>query len=249
MEKNENLGIINSYLKGDISAEEKLQFEKRLKEDDNLREEYLTTKKIKDIIEAGALKEKLSDIHLKYKLKQNHHKRFYLLTALSVAASFVVVLSFWFLFQPVGSSPQQQFFASIYFKDPGLPTLMSSSSAPNFLDHAMIEYKQGNYEKSYQILSDGFTAYPSNDTVQYYMAINLFEMGEIERSAPLFERLLKSQSEFIKEKAEWYYALNLILTNEKQQAEMVFQKIAEDPSHLYQPEAERGLLLMQSLMD
>ncbi len=249
MENNKNMELINSYIKGDMSSDERIQFEKKLKGDAILNEEYLAAKKIKDIIEAGALKEKLNDIHMQYKLKQNNHKRFYLWTAISVAASFVVVLSFWFLFQPVGSSPQQQLMASIYFKDPGLPTLMSSSGTQNQLDLAMVEYKMGNYEHSYQILSDLLAESPTNDTVQYYMAINLFEMDQFDRSGPILERLQHSESIFVSEKSDWFYALNLISQDREEEAEKIFQGIASDPGHLYFQEAERALLLMQSFME
>jgi TolA-binding protein len=247
--REENQILIDNYLQGKMSDKEKVAFEQRLIEDADLRAEFENQKKVIEAIQAGALKEKLEELHLKHQLKNKTHKRFYLYTAMAVAASFAVVLSFWFLHQPVVGSPYEQTIASVYFKDPGLPTLMSSPEHDQLFELAMIDYKQGDYRSSLDRLTELNADQPHNDTIQFYMGVNWYELGNFNRAGQVFDELRQSDSEYVVEKAQWFAALNYLQLENREQARELFELIAEDYSHLYHRDASNALLMMERYFD
>ncbi|GEM_PF-1386323 len=241
--------LLDKYLMSNMSEDEKAAFEKRLREDDVLRKEYENQKKIVDFIKAGALKEKLDELHLKHQLKNKNHRRFYLYTTLAVAASFMVVLSFWFLYQPAVGTPYEQMIASVYYKDPGLPTLMSSDEHDKEFDLAMIEYKQGDYRSSLDRLMGLNETVPQNDTIRFYMGVNWYELGNHQRAGQVFEDLRNSGSDYVREKAQWFSALTYLQLENREEAERLFTKIAEDYSHMYNRDAENAQIMMERFFE
>lgn len=54
---------IENYLSGELNAEKSAEFEKRLKEDKDLQDEFILTKKVINGIKGYAFKNMLKDIH------------------------------------------------------------------------------------------------------------------------------------------------------------------------------------------
>lgn len=247
--QNEIRELIDRYLQGEMSDKEKVTFEQRLIDEPDLREEFENQKKIIDIVSAGALKEKLEELHLRHQIKKRNHGRFYLYTATAVAATFAIVLSFWFMYQPAAGTPYEQMIASVYFKDPGLPTLMSTAETNREFELAMIDYKLGDYRSSLDRLTALSEENPQNDTIRFYLGVNWFELGNFQRAGQLFEELRTSDSRYVIEKAEWYSALNYLHLEDREKAGELFNNIAEDYSHLYQSDASNAMLMMERFFD
>lgn len=245
--QNHNEEIFN-YLKGNMNEEEKASFERRINNDPKLQEEVEAQKKVMEVVEVGALKDKLDQIHMKLQMRKSSGNRFYLKSAVAVAATFLVVLSFWFMWDSPHQDPQEQLFAAVYFTDPGLPVVMSTTHAKVSLDNAMVEYKLENYQQSFNLLSDLLESNPKNDTIRFYMGVNLFELGEIDRSLSYFEKTQNSDSYYVSEKSEWFIALVQLKNGNYEDAERGFTKISNSNGHLYQQDASNALIMMENLL-
>ncbi|MEJ0105290.1 MAG: hypothetical protein WDO19_23230 [Bacteroidota bacterium] len=84
------------------------------------------------------------------------------------AASILVILSLtlWWVLQRRNSN--ERIYSAYYKPDPGLATAMGNSTSYSF-EKAMVEYKNGSYDKSLEAWTALLKEKPGNDTLIYFI--------------------------------------------------------------------------------
>lgn len=156
-------------------------------------------------------------------------------TALSIAASIVLLFGVLFIFKP---SNTNKLYSKYEFVDPGIPVLMSETDRYELYE-ALSYYSEQNYSETIQRLSS-IKAKQSdtyNDTVEFYLGISKLYSKNIEESLPLIEEVSNDNNSIFKERAEWLYVLALLKSGDIEQSKLLLQSIVENGEHPFNHQA------------
>jgi len=195
---------IERYILNQLSAAERLEFEKEMDADPKLRKALREQEMFINAVKAEGLKSDLDSIHSElYSKTSNKNSRplFF-----SIAASVVVLIgfSFWFFGQ---EETQTELFAEYQYTDPGLPVPMSATDNYDFYD-AMVYYKQEDYKAAISKWEKLLKDEVQNDTLNYYIGASHFNLNEFDQAEPYFEKILNSQESAFVYKAQFMLLLS-----------------------------------------
>jgi tetratricopeptide (TPR) repeat protein len=243
----ENIQIIECYLDGQLSEEEKSSFEQELKNDPKLQ---LELKKHKFIRQAGEhiyaqdLKKHFEKVRIKSLSDQAPVIPIYKRRKwLGLAASIILILTFGILFTYNSSYPSRLIASS--YTQPSLDrTRGSESNNVNMLleqamqYHAKQEYQQAielfnkitddmpQFVESMEMLSDAYV-----QTKDYSLARDI--LVKITRRT--------SRGLSIEERMKWNLALIHLKLKETKEAKDILEELAKDPSSTYYIKAQKVL--------
>jgi tetratricopeptide (TPR) repeat protein len=209
-----------------MHGNESKAFAEELNENEQLLERTKEVKLLLLGINELSLEEKLAGFHKEILPAVNLKKKARVLTLgrkLLVAASLlaVIALSLWWFLQ--NENPNEKIYSKYYTPDPGLATVMSGSSNYNF-DKAMVEYKNGEYDKALEGWKNLYKEKPGNDTLIYFIAATYQAKKEDIRAIENFRQITaNTQSAFYKD-ACWYLGLSYLKQDKKAQAIEYIQK-------------------------
>jgi tetratricopeptide (TPR) repeat protein len=230
----ENNEIFDQYLRGELSPTEMTTFEYQLANDPILKSEFERHQKAISAIEFASIRDKISRIGLQAQKEKNIPIK----TWMGMAAALVfLVVGYWVVFskhETVVSG--DQIFATIHFKDPGLPTLMGDTRPSGYMDDFMIAYKQNKYGEALTLAEKLLKQYPNNDTIQFYRAMCFFEKGTLDRASKDLQQL-KNNSTEIGQKASWYLYMIDLKNGDLVSAKAGIQAIANQDNHIFRLEA------------
>jgi tetratricopeptide (TPR) repeat protein len=228
MEDNlKHLELIEAYLEGNLSEEEKVDFEVRLLVDKDLEEEFELYKKIvggfKDI-QTENIRQKLQAID--DEIDSNSHKpstKFYWWAGIAAVLLGVLFIHNFY-------SPSNKFSKDLIPTEEGLPVLMSTNSNLVF-DNAMSQFKYGNYNLASKEFSIALKKNPTNDTTLYFLSISFLQNGDYKESIKILNELMKQPNSKYYEKGEFYLALSYWAENRNKEALLLLNKISNDKEH------------------
>ena len=227
---------IENYLLNKMTNNEQLIFENNLKIDSELREKVGACKILIDAVEVQSLKEKMDDFHNDVSsnvISLSKTRRKWQSFAMAASIAVLIGLSgFWFL---NNNSKNQKLYAKYYKPDPGLPTVMSTSSQYDFYD-AMVNYKRGDYKLAIEKWKLLLKQKPQNDTLNYFIGVAyLADKNEI-MSIPYLEKTVKQTQSIFRNEGFYYLGLaylkndniqlakkNLLLSNNDKSNEIISQ--------------------------
>ncbi len=228
----QELELIESFLGDKLSKEEKMTFEKSIKEDQLLAQKVADIKEILQGIEEGVLKNQLNSYHkeitpvsasksenlhvIKLQKKSNNRVLLYL-----IAASLVVAFGLFFILNESGST--EKLYATYFDPDPGLPTTMGSSDNYPFFD-AMVNYKQGDYKKAISKWEVLEKKAPENDTINYFLGVAYLADNNEVKAIPYLNKTINSSNSVFADDAYYYLGLAYIKSNKIEQAKQAFKK-------------------------
>lgn len=205
----EFLETIERYLNKTMGVDERISFEKELKENKVLRQQVDDTEILFSGIKKAVFKDKLNELHThlnhKEKLQKKESKVFKLnFKALSIAASVLLLIGgFWFFNQP---STNQNLFDQYFEPDRGLATVMSETDNYVF-DDAMVDYKNAKYDLAIHKWEVLLKTKPDNDTLNYFLGVAQLSKNNEKKAIDYLNNVTKNkQSKFI---YDAYYYLGL----------------------------------------
>jgi TolA-binding protein len=228
MENNlKHLELIEAYLEGNLSEEEKVDFEVRLLVDKELEEEFELYKKIvgsfKDIQSENIRKQlQAIDEELDNRNNSSTNKFYWWAGIAAVLLGVLFIHNLYF--------PSNNFNKDFIPAEAGLPVLMSTNSNLEF-DNAMSQFKYGNYNLASKEFSIALKKNPTNDTTLYFLSISFLQNGDYKESIKILNELMKQPNSKYYEKGEFYLALSYWAEKRNKEALFLFNKIANDKGH------------------
>lgn len=212
----EELEQIERYITGDMRDHERNEFEELLNADPQLKEKAEEVRLLMIGISEHALSGKLDDFHKEIIAARKNSSVVPFGRKLLMAASILTVTCltvWWFV---VRKSADEALYAKFYSPDPGLATVMGSSSAYDF-EKAMVEYKNGEYDKALTAWTNLLKDNPSSDTLNYFIGA-AYQAKADERSAAFLEKVASDTSSVFYKDACWYLGLYYMKTAQKEKA-------------------------------
>ena len=226
---------IEIYLNNQLTPNEKLAFEKAIQEDPSLAKKVDEVKQLLLGIEAAALKNDLDSFHEEiHPVRKLHTKPLQvdkssknsknMVLVYSIAAAIVVILGiFWFM---KDSNTPDKLFAKHFTPDPGLPTVMSTTSEYSFYE-GMVDYKRKEYDVAIEKWKKLIPEKQNNDTLDYFLGVAYLAEGDAKTSLEYLEPAQKFSNGIFKEDAYYYVALAKLKTGELEEAKKLLK---ENPS-------------------
>ncbi len=226
MNTQDNETIFDRYLSGNISPEEKKQFNEKLKNDTVFKNEFDAYQKLSNQIHLAFLKEDLKDIHHQviHNTKKPKMRPFFY----AVASLICIGILAWMLFPTNSSTTPNQTFDDYFLKDPGLPTVMGIQKNIEF-QRGMVLYKQGKYSEAKEkwLLLNADKV--DNDTLQYYIAMTYLNEDNTDQALVWLQKESVRNSVAFQNEAIWYEALIYIKSGENKKALEKLEKIKHLP--------------------
>ena len=215
----EELERIERFLTNEMQEDEAKAFERELKENVHLQEKMEEIKLLLLGISESSLEEKLKTFHTEIEpatgSKKNTRAIPLFRTLLIAASLLVVVLSLWWFLQK--ESNNEKLYSKYYTPDPGLATVMSSSSNYNF-DKAMVEYKNGEYDKAIATWKSLLKEKPGNDTLIYFIGAAYEAKKDYAHAIENLEQITNNTESVFYKDACWYLGLSYLKKGETNQA-------------------------------
>ena len=236
------MDLFDQYLNDELSGLEKTNFEQRLESDEAFRSSFELHKNAIRAIEFASIKDKMSKISM----EAQRSKTVGIRSVVAIAAGIALLVGAYFFTLDRVEEPlnYDQVFASIDFKDPGLPTLMGDTNEDQYLEDFMIAYKQSNYEEALEKGRALAATVPKSDTIQYYLAMTLYEMEKFDAASDILMDLEMKPSS-IGQKSEWYLYMIDLKKGDLIAAKAGMMTIAEDTSHIFRMEAIDALDVLE----
>ena len=238
--------LFDQYLNDKLSQLEKNNFELKLQQDTAFRKDFELHKKAIKAIEFAAIKEKIHNIGR----ETQQSKTISLRTVLTLAASITLLVGAYFFMMDnyTSGTNYNDIYASIDFKDPGLPTLMGEAEVEHGLDDFMIAYKLNKYDEAREIGEKLLVEKPDNDTIQFYLAMIHYEKDEMDAAAEILVDIENLETS-IGQKSEWYLAMIDLKNGDIESARESFNRMASDKRHLLRIEAIDALDVLELKID
>lgn len=208
----EELELIDNYLSGAVTADEKQLFEQRLQHDTGWSEKFNQVKLMSIGIQEAALKEKMQHWNINASTPVVR-----MWTFRKMAAACIILVGSaisWFLFK---GSAEEKLYTAFYKADPGLATNMSVSDNYEF-ERAMVDYKTGNYTAALTRWNKLLTVNAGNDTLNYFIASAELANKNKEAAIVSFDKVINDSNSVFKSEAYWYKGLALLKQEKKQAA-------------------------------
>lgn len=224
--------MLEKYLLGRMDREEASLFEKRLENEPELVEEkrFMTDALLS--IEYSVLKDRLQDFEVPYEVENVDNNRaektktakvgkIISMRIISVAASLLLFgFALYFIVQKFYDPGPD--FQDIFYKDPGLPTVMSETDRYLFYD-AMVDYKAGKYEDAIEKWDRPTDV--GRDTLDYYSGMALLNMGKWDEAWVELEKVPEDSP--LKDKSDWYSVYILWHQKEYEAAAALLQEVPD----------------------
>jgi len=231
--ENKDFELIEKYLLGKMSEEERQLFEERLASDTDLREEKERLEEYILAIEYDHLKEALESYKImgeemteeessSRNVDTTRAARIRPLQFWMVAASILLIGWVGYLFYSNLNMKPDQHLENIFYSDPGLPTVMGENDRYLFYD-AMVDYKAGEYEEAIGKWSE--ISEVGRDTLDYYTGMAWLNMKEWKKSEDILKQLPEDSS--LKDKANWYLVQIYIELGEFEKAVQALEAVPD----------------------
>ncbi len=224
--------LIERYLMGRLTVEEKEQFSQLMNDPEFQKEMELK----KDILETIQFQE---DTRLKTMLrkeesaiKRSEQKGFFKLFSIkrvaAVAASVIfLVFIYWQFF-----APKEVDFLAEYFV-PQSNTLFPSdrgSQSPSGIEQTFSLYDQKEYEKALTGFEKALIEEP-NDDIAFYQANALMALGKTAEAIPILQNIIQNKQTEYLAPAKWNLALAYISQNNFTAAKPLLEELSTDRFH------------------
>ncbi len=255
----QDLTLIEAYVKGNMTADEKAAFEARLKSDPELSSALSDRQKMEAYLtHRTSVAFTLDDLrHLNQQNFPEDRKKSPLIpvrTIISIAASILFVLAAYFLYNTYTSpsSPEELYQA---FAEP-IPLDLTTRGENACADDQLIMdlYTAGKYSEVLPLLQNCTEAKPDNSLLKMARGYCQMELGDTEAAGKTFEEILEEES-LLKDEAAWNLALTYVRAGELERAKEVLEEYSiirdgiDRPRSKKQSREEKLLKDLQKLID
>lgn len=217
--------LLNNYFEGNLSEEEKQQFDELLSNDSEFKTEFEFQKKAKVAValsERQRLKNQLKEIENSRKLKNNNN------TWLSIAASIVVVLSLGFIFFWNSSTTNDNLYADFYETFPNIeaPTTRGENNL-NIKSEAFYAYDSKDYKKAIELFSEIYKV-EKTDYAIFYIGLSEMELNEHKKAINTFSLFEGDTNNNFYYYVKWYKALSYLKENDIENSKKLLNEVVKN---------------------
>jgi tetratricopeptide (TPR) repeat protein len=226
----DKLVLLEEYLDGLLSKQERILFEEILRSDPVLMKEFRLRKKVNealledDVIELRhTLDGILSNDHTTKRIFKNP------IFVASVAACIALIITFSFFSFP--KLTNQELFADNYSKYPVVTCFRSNTNITKkdlLICSAFEAYESNDYAKSQEYFYKLRETDNANYMIEFYLALCELELNNLGESEKLLLDLTKTKSHIFHEQSSWYLALLYLKQDDVQKAEKTFEIIIKE---------------------
>ncbi|AWK03884.1 hypothetical protein HYN56_06430 [Flavobacterium crocinum] len=219
--------LFDQYLQGELTVDERSNFEKQLNEDPELASAFESFKEMHFQLdnkfgietEREAYKENLSRISDKYFHKKKNKvvslKPWYFAAAASVAIMFGL---FFFDYKHYPNFEDYNHPESAYFTERGVSEETLKKAEDNF--------NGKRYEKAIPFF-EAILKENNSEEIKYFYGVSLLQVGKYVKAETIFRELEAGNSVF-KEKAKWNMALSKLKQGKYKECQEILQTISQD---------------------
>jgi tetratricopeptide (TPR) repeat protein len=259
MKEEDKIQLIEDYVNGQLSIEEKADFQQQLQQDPSLAQEVGLYKDIFSGLAIGGRKD------MKAHLKALDEKSFSQEAASKLQASVTenikgkVIQSFWqrnawltgiaaclvlglvaFLWVS-NSSSANSLFAKYYAPYPNVVAAVErGETIQDATKQAMQAYESGDYTRAIQGLQQIANNDPEASSLYLYLGISYIETSQLDSAKVYLEKATADAASKLHTQAKWYLALAYLKNKEKEQAIVHLQSLSQE-SGVYAQKARQLL--------
>ena len=219
--------LIDNYLLNRLSPEDRLAFERRMKEDPDFAAQVDLQRRAMDLIEAKGdahLREQVGKVHQQMvsapKKDRFARRRLLSLAAAAAAAVLIGILAYWWL---SGPTDHRDLFARNFQNYP-LTFGDRTPEGDNTLREAEIYYRGEDYVNAIPLFEQALAADP-NPKVRLALGIALLGNGQAREAQAHFDTLIANNDPLYSEQASWYLALTHLQRGDLDACKNSLQKI------------------------
>lgn len=216
--------IMDAFLQGHLSKEERRAFEERLAQDPEFRNTFEWHQKMSNAIQEIEFRQTLDKLQSSA-LQKKEAKIKSWRPLLSIAASIVLLIGLFWVIQLNKKSSFQKQLAQVEL-DPGLPTLLGTTGEVAF-GEGMTAYKLQDFEAAKTYWYPLLLANPSNDTLLFYLAQVDLGTGQNKAAQEKLEQIEAQKESLFREKINWYLAIAALRLAEPTTAIELLKRIVE----------------------
>ena len=233
MIEDKDIGLIEDYLRGQLSDEEKLTLEERLRTDEELRNTLQQHQWILDGF-AGLRLQRLQEYVSGLQTGPQSGSLIVWRRIWPFAVLALIALLLYFLldiYDSTTDSPTFQALANQYYDSPaGLTARSGTTGFSQPMQSAMTAYEDGQWEVA--IENFRLATEPAElPTARYFLAHSLYQTERFEESIQMFMRCREDDQ--YRQQAEWHLALAQLQAGDVNAARDLLSAIAGDTSHFY----------------
>ncbi|OFX18540.1 MAG: hypothetical protein A2033_02440 [Bacteroidetes bacterium GWA2_31_9] len=230
--------LIESYLDGELSEQEKLQFEQELKTNKELANDLLIHQEIRNALgdeDLIDLREKLSIIRDDYHRKEKKKKLFTV-----YASSSIIVIAFITTFLFYNKSYTNDELYNMYYEHYDAETITRGEVKPTIeiFTNALRIYDKGKYAeaiKLFEQISDTSVFYQPKE---YYTALSYMELQNFDKALNHIEPLLQNNKSSLRENIMWFSGLCYLKTNQNDKAKQQFKSLLNTSTYYQKKSSE-----------
>lgn len=229
------LVVIAGYLNGELTADDRAEFEQQLAVDPVLRQKLEEVKGLLVGVREANLALQLNTYHADLNVKEKSivHGQWLLYRNWWVAASavFVVCIGIWWVWFSTPSN--ERLYRDYFIPDMGLPVEMASTDTLRYSFYdGMISYKEGKYHDALVKWASVTGMIGNTDTLLYYRGVAAMAVGNIDHAIEQLFPVASERRSVFYEEATWYLALCYLNQDEPSKAVALLKRI---PRHTQAP--------------
>lgn len=249
---NRKINLADRYLHGNMSAEERADFERRLKEDPELKEYLDIQKEVDEVIldrEALDFAITLDEVYDVYKTKKQPVKRLRpVYRRVGIAAAFLVFLGVGMLVrQQDANLPVNRLIVKKYYRPYEVP--VNYRSAEGTVDatfrQAVEKYNNKEYSEAIRLFEQVLKEDNTRMDANLMSGLSNFEIKHYKQADSSFRTIIKHRDNLYVQQAQWYLGFCFLMTQQDEKAIKLYRKIVEEKGY-YSRKAEKILKKLQS---
>lgn len=217
--------LIERYVLGQMSEEERSDFENELRANSRLQDLVSESQTLKEVIRSeeniAVFQDTLKTV-VQEKRKSPSYLRWW---GAAAAMVFCVSAIIWMHQANQTSNPSELVLA--YF-EPFPDVLTSRDQGDSLVSLAMTAYGVGDYIQAISILKS--IENDDSSLFRFYIGVSYQATGDYEKALDIWEELEESPERSLKFDIKWYKALALLGLNESERAKPIVQELVNQPS-------------------
>lgn len=223
---------IEAYLNGELSGPAAADFREKMQADPNRAAKVHEVKLLITGIREADLLEKMEQFHqpLSAQAEDDVNKDTrpsFTWKKLGIAASVLAVVALGFWWMTRNNNTTENLFAAYYKQDPGLITSMAPGRHYEF-EKAMVDYKNGEYNKAIGAWESLYQTDADNDTLSYFLGVAHLGAGHTDTAIAYLQQNTQKETNTFFPEACWYLGLALVKKEELALAADYIRKSGND---------------------
>lgn len=220
---------IEKYLMGELSGEERRQFEETLKGDPSLQKEVEEYRTMLRGIELGfnrdlknMLREEENRLR-EHSAKATGRQRTMRIVFAMAAVIALIIVS---VFVLRNNKPDTEEILAMYYKPyPNVETPVTRGEQDRQSGYAL--YEKGQYKEALKLFDTHLNKFPDDPAALFYSGMCYFELGQTSEAIDFLGKVNRSQNNRYSRPALWYEGLALIKLKKDKDARKIFEQLSK----------------------